>query len=317
MKKLSLLVFLFAVSLPAACGYRVELCISGPAGSVEYNKLNFDKFTERYKAPDGLSKMLPYFIDQQGSLVDKPIWVSADNVFYHCKKQAFERIILAERARVLVEKLGLNKIKIPKKYVVYVDQKNGWNVYSKGVEIYNPGDHLEHGKEITKEELQELITFIEETGFCDWGCRSRDWFHRGNMLRGVADNCFYCIDTEPKTFSWSTSKEECVLYALKYFQLYGLQLSKEAQIWLLNHIANYRSIPKQFIAVALFLYKTRFSLSMTKWYSYCCILLSNTGKEYRTPVVSLNGRTDLDPQDIKLGAAYAHYLQMHAVASVK
>lgn len=185
-------------------------------------------FLEKYKPPKELIDFIEahkhdrqYCLYSTGPILYIPDDGSATITYFDkdffCKDKGernIARILHAEKLRQVVVDKKLNHIKIPKKYAYKTDFNVGdySDYYSTGkikdkfethIVVYaeviipkdddplNPARRCFHGK-MTKEELQQVVTLVEETGFYD--------LHKQNILRDNEDDKLVFIDTASDAF---------------------------------------------------------------------------------------------------------------------
>lgn len=110
---------------------------------------------------------------------------------------AIERVLGYEHVRRVAGRFGLDRIKVPKKYVWRDPSKTEVTIkasYSRieslDYDVY--AEEIPEGsRQITLEELQQLVTFFKYSRFCDW--------HLGNIR--VAEDGIYILDVEFCSFS--------------------------------------------------------------------------------------------------------------------
>lgn len=114
------------------------------------------------------------------------LWVTSNGkkmpVLY-VKSSQLDRVINAYRMQNFLTKNNISTITVPKKYISKVGQK--WMVFVEAVLV-------EEVQLINLEEMKDLITFIEATGYCD--------LHTGNLKRDKKTGKLIIIDTENRSF---------------------------------------------------------------------------------------------------------------------
>lgn len=98
---------------------------------------------------------------------------------------SIERVINAVRLRNCIAQKKLQRLTVPQKYIYEFD--GIWMCIAEGI---SPAQTEE---QFTLEEVQELATIAEETGYSDW--------HVGNVQR-TSDGTIAIIDTENRSFRW-------------------------------------------------------------------------------------------------------------------
>lgn len=107
------------------------------------------------------------------------------------KGSQFSRVINAARAQKIIEINSLNRLAVPRKSLI--KDQNRWIVVAENIQ----GDPV---TDITHEEIIQLITFVEKTGFQDF--HSDDM----NMLRDKKTGKIIFIDTEDQSFKPISNK---------------------------------------------------------------------------------------------------------------
>lgn len=101
----------------------------------------------------------------------------------YIKYDQFDRVINAYRMQRFLDVHAIKNLTVPKKYVYKVDQN--FTVFVEAVSV-------EDVQSINLEEVKDLITFIEGTGYSD--------LHDGNLKRDMSTGKLIIIDTENRSF---------------------------------------------------------------------------------------------------------------------
>jgi hypothetical protein len=101
----------------------------------------------------------------------------------YVKSSQFDRILNAYRMQNFFTQHGITTITVPKKYVSKVGFK--FMVFVEAADV-------EEVKSINLQEMKDLISFIEGTGYCD--------LHKGNLKRDTKTGKLIIVDTETRSF---------------------------------------------------------------------------------------------------------------------
>ena len=101
----------------------------------------------------------------------------------YVKASQFDRVMNAYRMQNFLTKNNISTITVPKKYASKVGYK--FMVFVEGVDV-------EEVTSIDLQEMKDLISFIEGTGYCD--------LHAGNLKRDKTTGKLIIIDTETRSF---------------------------------------------------------------------------------------------------------------------
>ena len=135
----------------------------------------------------------------------------------YIKSSQFDRVINAYRMQNFLIKNNISTITVPKKYVSKVGHK--FMVFVEVVDV-------EEITSINLQEMKDLITCIEGTGYCD--------LHTGNLKRDKTTGKLIIIDTEARSFC--QVRVDCFDVFYDYF---GGVLTQEALIELEKHCKKY------------------------------------------------------------------------------
>ena len=161
----------------------------------------------RFAPPAHIQKLID---ENQEIILDLPedgqVYYLTTSPKIYVKASQFDRVINAYRMQNFLTQNNISTITVPKKYVSKVGQK--FMVFVEAVDI-------EDIESISLEEVQDLIAFIEGTGYCD--------LHDGNLKRDKKTGKLICIDTETRSFC--KVRVDCFYIFKKYF---GVVLTPEA-----------------------------------------------------------------------------------------
>lgn len=117
----------------------------------------------------------------------------------YVKSSQFDRVINAYRMQNFLTQNNISTITVPKKYISKVGYK--FMVFVEAVDV-------EGITSITLQEMKDLITCIEGTGYCD--------LHTGNLKRDKTTGKLIIIDTETRSFC--QVRDECFAAFYYYFK---------------------------------------------------------------------------------------------------
>ena len=153
----------------------------------------------RFAPPAHIQKLID---ENQEIILDLPedgqVYYLTTSPKIYVKASQFDRVINAYRMQNFLTQNNISTITVPKKYVSKVGQK--FMVFVEAVDI-------EDIESINLEEVQDLIAFIEGTGYCD--------LHDGNLKRDKKTGKLICIDTETRSFC--KVRVDCFYIFKKYF----------------------------------------------------------------------------------------------------
>lgn len=167
----------------------------------------FEKLAKKFAPPKEIQETIEQNKDklqkgqQLGNVFYKGFAYYTEHVDF-CKKNdqplcwhvaGISRIINAYRMKRLIDRYGLNLLAVPKKYIYFLNDH--WRVFTEYIEP----DKLAE-KKLSDEQLKQMATFVEETGYEDFGCPLKG--PTGNFGRNIIskDGKLFFIDTEDLSF---------------------------------------------------------------------------------------------------------------------
>jgi len=148
---------------------------------------------------------------------DEEVYKLESSPVLYIKSSQFDRVINAYRMQNFLTKNNISTITVPKKYVSKVGYK--FMVFVEAVDV-------EEITSINLEETNDLITFIEGTGYRD--------LHSGNLKRDTKTGKLIILDTENRSFSMA--RIECFS---AFAGCFGDVLTQEARDVFQNHFETF------------------------------------------------------------------------------
>lgn len=185
----------------------------------EESDREFEEFTQKFAPPLKIQETIESHKDINIGLVRGKD--ESSNVYAHGRD--LTRFFNAERMWNCIKDNNFTTLAVAKTWVYKVNGQ--WRVYAE----YIPSGE---GKDLTLEETQELVEFVEQTGFQDWAAYDNVIFDKRNGKMTF-------VDTEADSFSRYELEgfpEDCKLqYAKCLYSIYGA-MDDNGKKWFDEHI---------------------------------------------------------------------------------
>ncbi len=193
--------------------------------------IEFEKFQKKYSAPQDLKELIEKNADSIVLNGYVHLMIPLGNPSKYITKGgygALDRLINAERMRNYLRNHNLTCIEVPHKYFCQVNNK--LVVFARFIE------QDQKPSKLTLQEIQQLTTLAEETGYTDW--------HAGNIIRAT-NGKLVIIDTEndsfrPTILGYPSRKLD---YTYRITRLHGA-MTPQALEWCAKRIEYLKSNPE-------------------------------------------------------------------------
>lgn len=187
----------------------------------------FEKFAQEHTPPADVQKLIEENKEKILSQNYLPLKGEDGSYVVVAKGYDMPRIFNADTAREIIQDNDLTSLEVPKKWVYNVDGIH--KVFAE----YIPSETITRKNPLNLKETQDLITFIEKTGFIDYGIGQRP-----NIVRDSRNGKLAFIDIEDRSFAAGRPLTSLIQPLVTY-----MAIDSEALEWLEAHYKKLKQTP--------------------------------------------------------------------------